>query len=921
MLDAARWQAASPYFEEALELDESSRDPWIADLASRRPEIARDVQMLLQQHRALERERFLEVQPAHPDAPPAFAGRDVGAYTLLDPIGQGGMGSVWRARRSDGRFQRLVAIKFLNAGLMGRRGEARFTREGQILARLTHPHIAQLLDAGVSPWGQPYLVLEYIDGEPIDQYCDRAGLDLVARLRLFCGVAAAVEHAHAHLIVHRDLKPSNVLVTTDDSSAGGAGGIVKLLDFGIARLLDDQDPLTPTSLSRDGGGAMTLAFAAPEQITGAPISAATDVYALGALLYLLLSGSHPSGNVPRSTAELVKAIIEVEPKPLSSFGGSPIPADIVTIVMMALKKNPAERYRTVTALAADVNRFLRHEPIAARPDTLRYRTAKFLRRNRLAVAATALAVAAVSFGFYEVNRERAIAEQRFSEVRQLAARLFDIDAPLRGIPGSSKVRQMIVDTSLEYLRRLGAEAGDDPDLALEIGTAYMRVARVQGVPISTNLGQVDEAERNLQQAERQVGDVLQARPANRTAFLRMGQIKHDRMILAGNRRPDDAALPLAKESALWLGKYLDTGAVDPVEGQQVLLAMNNVSNRFRLEKQFDEALRWSYRAIELAPSLDQPLQLAGLYQGTAFIHRDRGDLEAALKDAREAARLFQAAPGRSPNDSSVRLSVALALSRVGAILGDADGISLNRPDEAIAPLEQAFAIADEIAHQDPSDAYSNGRVQSPGMMLARIARDTDPQRALNYYDHLLTHFARIKNNPQMRRFEATAETAAVYALLRVGKIDAARERLTIAFARLDELKLYPRDEVALGSEAADALQASAEIEAKSGDAARAVAIDEALLAKVMASKPEPENDLVDAVDLSRLLGSIADFSDAAGQHEKAAALRLERVGLWQKWDRQLHDNPFVTQQLAAANAATHPRSAASPSTPLRASRF
>ena len=895
MLDPARWQAASSYLDEALELDEQSREAWLAALGEREPAVAADVRRLLEQHRALAGERFLEGTAPPPIAPQAFAGLSVGAYTVLDAIGQGGMGTVWRAERNDGRFHRIAAIKFLNVGHMGQRGQERFTREGRILARLTHPHIAQLVDAGMSTWGQPYLVLEYVDGEPIDRYCDRARLDLAGRVRLFLDVASAVAHAHSHLIVHRDLKPSNVLVT--------AAGDVKLLDFGIARLLDDQDPLTPATLTRDGGAAMTPAFAAPEQITGAPITTATDVYALGALLYLLLTGTHVTGDTTQSPADLVKAIVEAEPRPMSSFPGADIPSDLETIVRTALKKQPVERYASVAAMSADLGRFLRHEPIAARPDTLVYRTGKFLRRNRVPVSAAALALAALSFGFYEVNRQRAIAEQRFLEVRQLASRLFDIDAPLRGIAGTSKVRQMIVDTSLDYLRRLGAGAGDDPDLALEIGTAYMRVARVQGIPISTNLGQVDEAEKNLQNAERMVAGVLEEQPSNRVAFLRMGQIKHDRMILAGNRRPDDAALPLAKESALWLGRYLDSGPVDPAEGQQVLLAMNNVSNRFRITRQYDEALRWSYRAIELAPSLDQPFQMAGLLQGTAFIHRDRGELDAALKDAHEATRILESVPGRSPNDSSVRLNVALALSREGAILGDPDGISLDRRAEAIAPLERAFAIADEVAHKDPDDAYSRGRVQTAGMILARIELDSDPQQSLSRYDHLLRHFAEIKNNPQVRRYEVRAEAAAVYPLLRLGRIDAGRERLKIAFSRLSDLKLYPGASVELGSEADDALRASAEVEARSGNLPGALEIDNALLEQIEKSKPEPEEDLSDALDLSRLLSALAGLNTAAHLPDRASAYEHRRLELWQHWDRKLPGNAFVERQRDAAMAA------------------
>ena len=222
------------------------------------------------------------------------------------------MGSVWLGERTDGRFERRVAVKFLNLALLAQGGEERFKREGRILGRLSHPHIAELVDAGVSPSGLPYLVLEHVEGDHIDRYCDQQRLDVEARLYLFLDVAGAVVHAHTNLIVHRDLKPSNVLVSND--------GQVKLLDFGIAKLLegDGQDG-EATLLTVQGGRAMTPDYAAPEQVTGAPVTTATDVYALGVLLYVLLTGHHPAGRGPRSPADLVKSIVDTEPRRLSDI--------------------------------------------------------------------------------------------------------------------------------------------------------------------------------------------------------------------------------------------------------------------------------------------------------------------------------------------------------------------------------------------------------------------------------------------------------------------------------------------------------------------------------------------------------------------------------------------------------------------------
>ena len=392
--DSERWRAIGPYLEQALEIaDPDARLAWVAALSEQHPDVAVDLRTLLDEHRALAREDFLEGTVDAPIGLPVAAGQTIGAYTLVSPIGEGGMGAVWLAERSDGRFKRRAAVKFLSAALAGR-GEQRFKREGNILARLTHPHIAQLVDAGLTATGQPYLVLEHVDGEPIDNYCDRHRLDVPARVSLFLDVLDAVAHAHANLIVHRDLKPSNVLVD--------AGGHVKLLDFGIAKLLEEDGQSAATLLTRDGAHAMTPAYAAPEQMTGGPITTATDVYALGVLLYVLFTGDHPGALAVRSAADLMKAIVETEPRRASEVASEParreLRGDLDTIVAKTLKKNPAERYASVTEFADDLRRYLRHEPISARPDTLVYHIAKFVRRNRAAVALGATALVAATAG-------------------------------------------------------------------------------------------------------------------------------------------------------------------------------------------------------------------------------------------------------------------------------------------------------------------------------------------------------------------------------------------------------------------------------------------------------------------------------------------------------------------------------------------
>ena len=389
-----RWQRLSELLDQALGMsDPGERAQWLAALEQQDKGLAAQVAEMLVVRAREGFSQFLAAPLSIPGALPTtatLAGRTVGPYILEAEIGRGGMGSVWRARRADGRVSGYVAIKFLHAAWLGRDGETRFRQEGNLLARLDHPNIARLIDAGILDDIYPYLVIEYVDGLPIDEYCEREHLSLEVRLQLFQATLSAVAHAHSHLIVHRDIKPSNVYVTF--------GGVIKLLDFGIAKLLDDGDepsPRTKTSLR-----ALTPQYAAPEQLLGQPITTQTDVYALGLVLYLLLTGRHATPQDAPGAANLVRAIVDQDP-PRASTAAEDIgrrralDGDLDNILAKALKKAPQERYSNVPAFNDDLRRYLSHEPVTAGPDTVRYRVSKFVRRHRGAVATTALTAIAL----------------------------------------------------------------------------------------------------------------------------------------------------------------------------------------------------------------------------------------------------------------------------------------------------------------------------------------------------------------------------------------------------------------------------------------------------------------------------------------------------------------------------------------------
>jgi eukaryotic-like serine/threonine-protein kinase len=488
MLSPELWREVSAHLDRALELPENERAVWLESFRASDPKLAAIVEQLLKEHGQLEQEHFLEQSVLAPNGA-RLQGQTLGAYTLREPIGEGGMGSVWLADRSDGRFERRVAIKFLRLSMSARGAAERFAREGKILGQLAHPHIAELIDAGVTPGGEPYLVLEYVEGEPIDEYCDRHTLSLEARLQLFLDMLDAVASAHAQLIVHRDIKPSNVLVRND--------GQVKLLDFGIAKLLaDTQTPADASLFTLEAGAALTPRFASPEQLTGGHITTATDVYTLGVLLYVLLTGRHPAGAPTQSTAALVKAIVEIEPPRLSgavdtrdeqaATNRSTSPeklrrafrGDLDLIVSKALNKNPLDRYASVSAFGDDLRRYLRHEPISARPDAISYRLRKYVRRHRIGVAIAAglaLVLAGVSviqaIELRRITRER----DRANRIADFMTGIFKTSDPNEH-SGQALTARELLDKASDDIR---TNLSNDPELRAQMlhvmGRAYLNL--------------------------------------------------------------------------------------------------------------------------------------------------------------------------------------------------------------------------------------------------------------------------------------------------------------------------------------------------------------------------------------------------------------------------------------------------------------
>jgi eukaryotic-like serine/threonine-protein kinase len=585
-LDRALWLRLSPLLDKAFDVDAGGRAELLAAVRAESPDLAVTLDDLLAEHDRVVVGRFLEGEPDLGELSFPGIGQTIGAYKLERPLGAGGMGTVWLGRRGDGRFDGQVAIKLLNLAVLDQVGQERFRREGTLLARLSHPNIARLFDAGVSAGGQPYLVLEYVQGQRIDVFADEHRLTVVERVRLIVDVLAAVSHAHANLIVHRDLKPSNILVSAD--------GTAKLLDFGIAKLLVAESGEDLNTLSRDGR-ALTPDFGAPEQLRGGPIVMATDVYSIGVLLYLLLTGRRPYELAGRSAADIERIVCDSTPgRPSATFDSTGTPTDdqksralargatpahlrrrlrgdLDTIVMKALRKEPERRYVTVAALHDDLHRCLKGHPVLARPDRVAYRMRKFAGRHRAGVAVAAVLFGLVAGGVIRERTLRARAEveaRKARTVEEYLVSVFDVANPFAppGTRGDDVTARALLDRGAARVNSsLSAQPEVQAELREVLGNVYV------------NLGLFDTAEPLLRSALEQRRTLYGVRhPSVAAAMDRLGDL------LVRESRFDEAE-PLLREALAQRRALLGDTHADTAQ------SMDHLGTLFQERSDYDAA--------------------------------------------------------------------------------------------------------------------------------------------------------------------------------------------------------------------------------------------------------------------------------------------------------------------------------------------
>jgi eukaryotic-like serine/threonine-protein kinase len=680
-----RWQQVREVLDRAIGISDSEQPAFLEAACSGDGELRAEVESLLHAHEQAGAEFLQEpigILSASTPKAKARIGNRVGVYLILEQIGEGGMGEVYRAVRADGQYDKEVAVKLVRYGLDSAALLERFRHERQVLASLDHPNIARLFDGGTTEDGIPYLVMELIEGTPIDQYCDNHKLSITQRLRLFMQVCSAVQYAHQRLVIHRDIKPGNILVTKE--------GVPKLLDFGIAKILDPAVTANATLINP-----MTPEYASPEQIRGEPITTATDVYSLGVVLYQLLTGRSPYPSKTGAPHEFARAICDSEPERPSTVVMRPVSktavesanvvveqlsavregttaklrrrlsGDLDTIVRRSMHKEPSRRYPSVEQFSEDIRRHLEGLPVSARRDSWTYRAGKFASRHKLGVASTALIALAVAGGVGSTIREARIAaanerraEERFNDVRKLANSLmFEIHDAIRDLPGSTGARKLLVSRAVEYLDNLGKQAKGDVSLQKEIAAAYDRVGDVLGYPYAANLGDEKGALESYHKALAIRESLIAATPNDPIlqrdmvgTYFRLAQV------LESSGSFQEALTTLAK--ARPIAERLASNSNDPVLADHY----------------------------------------GGVHYFTAVIQVRTGDPAAALENYRRGAAIREAALQKNPDNPILRTHLAADYGGVARCYGMKKDYA-----HAIELQSRATKILAEIAKANPGN--------------------------------------------------------------------------------------------------------------------------------------------------------------------------------------------------------------------------
>ena len=914
-----REQLVDELFAQAVDLSTAERERFLsahAADANADAGVLDEVKALLTNFRRADEREFLQ-DPLIGDKPTqALAdGQDFQGYRILRLIAEGGMGEVYLAE--DRELNRKVAIKLTRSHLKSRDLLRRFQNERRILANLQHPNIAQLCEAGATPDGQPFFVMEYIEGLTIDKFVADHQLTIPERLRLFRTVCSAVSYAHQNLVVHRDIKPGNILVREN--------GEPKLLDFGIARLLE-EDNTENVDATVTMFRALTPQYASPEQIRGAPVTTASDVYSLGVVLYEILTGRRPYRVTQQTADEIARAVCDQEPAKPSSLradaeiwgygdtekkhtyasprrGVSPsaLRGDLDNIVLKALRKEPERRYSSVEQFSEDIRRHLDGLPVTATADTLAYRTTKFIKRHKFGMAAATVIIMILTAGIITTSvaarrarLQSARAEQRFNQVRELAhSVLFDYHDAIASLPGSTPVRERLVKDALKYLDDLASDPSNSPALQRELATAYLKVGDVQGRPYAPNLGHTDDALASYQKALKILETVSDSSASDRdlkrelaTVYERIGNIH----LRKGNF---DAAFEVN---------------VQALRIRQDLLAADQSDSIGRRE--VADSYLYVGDALQAKCSAEQCL-------------RD------ALADQQRALQIRQALADENPNDLELKRGVAQAHMRIGFRMASLASLTKEK-DYTRQWLDEdraALAITRELVAANRTNAIDRRNLADELMATANAQiENNDHAGALSGYTESLEIFKALAASDPTNS-EAQRDLGFIYLRLgalsrQTGKTDSAREYYAHALEVVQQLLaqgLSDEEDLATGAVIYVDLDALAEASGDLDAAIDARKHEIELRERIVALDPNTANHLYDLAGVYQLTAQL--YAKQGGAHYNSAGgvdvsvprvITAQQAEQWREARRSYENALRIFEDLKSkgkleANYAKHPQ--------------
>ena len=766
------WQKVQDLFLDVVDLPVRERNLYLQKACKDDPELYAEIDSLLAADRdseallhavvQIEADRFFDTA--------VLVGERLGIYRIVREIGQGGMGCVYLAVRDDEEFHKEVALKIVKRGMDTKEVLKRFRYERQILANLEHPYIARLFDGGSTEDGVPFFVMEYVEGQPLDVYCREKSLDIDARCGLFVRILEAVAYAHRNLVVHRDLKPANILVTAD--------GTPKLLDFGVAKLLsgDSEGNRTITTVFRP----ITPGYASPEQVRGLPITTATDIYSLGAILYEILSGEQAQKITANTPSEIDRIVCDTEvARP--SLHRREISADLDNIVLMAMRKEPERRYPSADQFAQDVRSCLQGRPVMARQDSLTYRAAKFVRRNFLPLAMATLVAMLLIAGLAvsltqtrraqaarrlaesqrkiaesqqiiaqhqtalaeassraeshqklladqqrdEAQRQKALAEQRVNDIFELASKtFFDIDDAIAPLPGSIAVRRTLLKSTLEYLQNLEHQAGLDDQMREALCAAYYKVAQIEGSPQSASLQDFDAAEKNLLKGQKLLMPAYRRKPNDPGLMLRLIEVRSSLAELMSHTGRRNQAIQIYTD-LLPVAERLARVEPCTLNCKTQIAVMENSLAIQLLTVDPARALGHVNRGISLMQALadrhpdDTTLKqgLGTLTAAGAGAYRQMGELEKSAKYFRDSIQAREQLLQLDADNPALRRNLMTVYGNYATLLGIPWSPNLGKPAEARIYAGKAVAIARATVASDLNNATARHDL---GMSLSRL---------------------------------------------------------------------------------------------------------------------------------------------------------------------------------------------------------